>query len=105
MSMFTLPAKSASLNISGASSTSTGVATGSATGPATVAVAVAAAGANQQQQQATIIETTGGQPQQHVVTQQENADGTQSLQIAHVQSLQGHQLTIGSLNQVLLKKE
>lgn len=59
----------------------------------------------QQQQQATIIEA-GGQPQQHQVVTQENADGTQSLQIAHVQSLQGgHQLTIGNLNQVLLKKE
>lgn len=69
-----------------------------------MAVTVAAAGGNAQQQ-ATIIEAAAGQPQQHVVTQQENADGTQSLQIAHVQSLQGHQLTIGNLNQVLLKKE
>lgn len=86
-----IAAKAGALNTSGASTS--GTATVAGTG-------------QQQQQQATIIETSG-QPQttQHVVTQQENADGTQSLQIAHVQSLQGHQLTIGNLNQVLLKKE
>lgn len=35
----------------------------------------------------------------HVVTQQENTDGTTSLSIAQVMP-GGHQVTIGSLNQV-----
>lgn len=37
---------------------------------------------------------------QHIVTQHENTDGTTSLTIAQVQNLQGHQLTLGSMNQV-----
>lgn len=39
---------------------------------------------------------------QHIVTQHENTDGTTSLTIAQVQNLQGHQLTLGSMNQVSL---
>lgn len=63
---------------------------------------------NQQQQthQATaIIDQTGhitttNSGQQQIVTQTENTDGTTSLSIAHVQTLPGHQLTLGSINQV-----
>lgn len=44
----------------------------------------------QQQQQTT----------HQIVTQHENTDGTTSLSIAQVQTLQGHQLTLGNLNQV-----
>lgn len=70
----------------------------------TIAVAVAP---NQLQQQHTLIDASslgaanGNQPQ-HIVTQHENTDGTTSLSIAQVQSLQGgHQLTLSNLNQVL----
>lgn len=52
------------------------------------------------QQQHQIIDTSNGQQPQHIVTQHENTDGTTSLSIAQVQNLQGHQLTIGNLNQV-----
>lgn len=42
------------------------------------------------------------QQQTHqIVTQHENTDGTTSLSIAQVQTLQGHQLTLGNLNQVI----
>lgn len=42
-----------------------------------------------------VIATTQGQ---QILTQNENADGT--LSIAQVQTLQGHPLTLGNLNQV-----
>ena len=52
------------------------------------------------QAQAQQIEQAAANGQQHVVTQHENADGTTSLSIAQVQTLDGHQLAIGNLNQV-----
>uniref|UniRef100_A0A182Y620 Uncharacterized protein n=1 Tax=Anopheles stephensi TaxID=30069 RepID=A0A182Y620_ANOST len=51
------------------------------------------------QAQAQQIEQAAANGQQHVVTQHENADGTTSLSIAQVQTLDGHQLAIGNLNQ------
>lgn len=52
------------------------------------------------QAQAQQLEQAAANGQQHVVTQHENADGTTSLSIAQVQTLDGHQLAIGNLNQV-----
>lgn len=37
---------------------------------------------------------------QHIVTQHDNSDGSTSLQIAQVQNLPTHQLTLSNLNQV-----
>lgn len=54
------------------------------------------------QAQAQQIEAAAANGQQHVVTQHENADGTTSLSIAQVQTLDGHQLAIGNLNQATL---
>ncbi|XP_053671190.1 transcription factor GAGA [Anopheles nili] len=54
------------------------------------------------QAQAQQIEQAAANGQQHVVTQHENADGTTSLSIAQVQTLDGHQLAIGNLNQATL---
>lgn len=54
------------------------------------------------QQQHQIIDTSNGQQPQHIVTQHENTDGTTSLSIAQVQNLQGHQITLGNLNQVCI---
>lgn len=60
----------------------------------------------QQQQQTAIIDQTGtittSGGQQQLVTQTENTDGTTSLSIAHVQTLQGHQLTLQNLNQAAI---
>lgn len=39
-----------------------------------------------------------GSDTQHIVTQHENTDGTTSLSIAQVQTLQGHQLSMGNMN-------
>ncbi|XP_055384047.1 transcription factor GAGA isoform X2 [Condylostylus longicornis] len=70
----------------------------------------------QQQQQPTAIidqsgqiTTTSANGQQQIVTQTENTDGSTSLSIAHVQTLQGHQLQLSNLNQqknhnILVKK-
>lgn len=52
---------------------------------------------------ASSMDTSQQQQQQtthQIVTQHENTDGTTSLSIAQVQTLQGHQLTLGNLNQV-----
>ncbi|XP_065080360.1 transcription activator GAGA-like [Ochlerotatus camptorhynchus] len=54
------------------------------------------------QAQAQQLEQAAANGQQHVVTQHENADGTTSLSIAQVQTLDGHQLAIGNLNQATL---
>lgn len=64
------------------------------TSTAPVAVTIA----NQSQLEQTIV-SVNDQQATHVVTQQGNTDGSTSLSIAHVQTLQGHQL-IGNLNQV-----
>lgn len=48
---------------------------------------------------ATMEQAIVDQQPTHVVTQQENTDGTTSLSIAQVMP-GGHQLTIGNLNQV-----
>ncbi|GAB0090146.1 transcription factor GAGA [Sergentomyia squamirostris] len=69
---------------SDAASTSTG----------TVTVVMAPPGSQQQQQQQQMIDQ-----QQQVVSQAESTDGSNSLSVTHVQALQGHQLTIGNLNQ------
>lgn len=50
-----------------------------------------------------IVEQSNGQQHQQLVTH-ENPDGTTSLSIAHVQTLQGHQLSIGNMNQVILRR-
>ncbi|XP_058065332.1 transcription factor GAGA [Anopheles bellator] len=54
------------------------------------------------QAQAQQLEQAAASGQQHVVTQHEHADGTTSLSIAQVQTLDGHQLAIGNLNQATL---
>lgn len=65
----------------------------------TIAVSIASA----QGTQHTLVDTGNGndnQPQ-HIVTQQENTDGSTSLSIAQVQPLTStHQLTLSNINQV-----
>lgn len=67
----------------------------------TIAVSIASA----QGTQHTLVDTGNGndnQPQ-HIVTQQENTDGTTSLSIAQVQPLTStHQLTLSNINQVVI---
>lgn len=69
----------------------------SETASTSTAAPVAVTIANQSQLDQTIVSVNDQQA--HVVTQQGNTDGSTSLSIAHVQTLQGHQL-IGNLNQV-----
>lgn len=68
------------------------------TASTSTATPVAVTIANQSQLGQTIV-SVNDQQATHVVTQQGNTDGSTSLSIAHVQTLQGHQL-IGNLNQV-----
>lgn len=72
----------------------------SETASTSTAAPVAVTIANQSQLDQTIV-SVNDQQATHVVTQQGNTDGSTSLSIAHVQTLQGHQL-IGNLNQVSL---
>jgi biopolymer transport protein ExbD len=90
--------------------TASGSSAGNNNNSVTVTVASPGHGQAQQQQQQPQqitqaqleqIQASGGQ---QIVTQHENADGTTSLSIAHVQTLQGHQLQLGNLNQVILKR-
>ncbi|XP_059620583.1 transcription factor GAGA isoform X2 [Phlebotomus argentipes] len=61
------------------------------TSTGTVTVVMAPPGSQQQQ----LVEG-----QQQVVSQAEATDGSNSLSVTHAQALQGHQLTIGNLNQL-----
>lgn len=69
------------------------------TGTVTVVMAPPGTPQQQQQQQQQLVEA-----QQQVVSQAETTDGSNSLSVTHVQAIQGHQLTIGNLNQVILKR-
>ncbi|XP_055705071.1 transcription factor GAGA isoform X1 [Phlebotomus papatasi] len=64
------------------------------TGTVTVVMAPPGTPQQQQQQQQQLVEA-----QQQVVSQAETTDGSNSLSVTHVQAIQGHQLTIGNLNQ------
>lgn len=50
----------------------------------------------------TLVEATNNPnaSQQHIVTQHDNSDGSTSLQIAQMQNIPAHQLTLSNLNQV-----
>ncbi|XP_055705075.1 transcription factor GAGA isoform X4 [Phlebotomus papatasi] len=65
------------------------------TGTVTVVMAPPGTPQQQQQQQQQLVEA-----QQQVVSQAETTDGSNSLSVTHVQAIQGHQLTIGNLNQL-----
>lgn len=75
------------------------------TSAGTISVSIANADGTEQQQLIDASSLNGNDPQQtqQIVTQTENTDGTTSLSIAHVQTLSGHQLTLGNLNQVIFK--